>query len=303
MIGLVLINSVMANMIPYVKLPEITIGSDGSISPQTNLISRNGNTYTLAMNAQEYPILIKCSNIIFDGAGYKINITNGDNPGLELRQVSNVTVKNLSVFSKNIYTVTVQYSSNCLITGVQTSNNVRIIGDHNTITKSTISVCIFEGSNNTVVKNNVPDLFVYGFNNNLSLNNFLLDDYASIYYNNIWVGNYWSNYSVKYPNASMIGNSGIGDTAYVIERDSYTTKEYPDAINIDHYPLMCPIDNKNDTITFPYQATTPEPDVQPQTQPFILPIALIIGFCAVSVTAVATCLIYRRKRLNSMSSN
>jgi parallel beta-helix repeat protein len=39
-------------------------------------------------------------------------------------------------------------------------------------------------------------------------------------------GNYWSDYATKYPNASGVGNSGIGNTPYVV-----------DSSNIDHYPL------------------------------------------------------------------
>lgn len=52
---------------------------------------------------------------------------------------------------------------------------------------------------------------------------------------NIWDndtrGNYWDDYSARYPNAVEIDNSGIGDTPYVINAD-----------NIDHYPLMAPVD-------------------------------------------------------------
>lgn len=49
----------------------------------------------------------------------------------------------------------------------------------------------------------------------------------SVAWDNGTVGNYWSNYSFKYPNASEVGNSDIGNTPYVI-----------DANNVDHYPLM-----------------------------------------------------------------
>jgi hypothetical protein len=296
-VGLGLINSAGANMVPYEKLPEITIGSDGSISPETGLISRNGNNYTLTADVQEYPIVIECSNIVFDGAGHTIKITTGDNPGLELSQVNNVIVKNLRVSCRNYYTVTLQYSSNCLITGVQiqTGNHVRLIGDNNTITKSTLGVCIFRGSNNTIVKNNVNILSVFGYNNNFSLNNFLLNDYASIYYENIWVGNYWSNYSITHPNAVMIDNSGIGDTPYVIERDFHSTKEYPDAINIDHYPLMRPIDINNNTIRFSYPALTSGPEPTSISNPdfgFYTGLALVIFFVAL----FAGLMVYFKKR-------
>jgi parallel beta-helix repeat protein len=43
------------------------------------------------------------------------------------------------------------------------------------------------------------------------------------------IGNYWSDYQARYPNASEIGNYGIGDTAYTIN-----------ANNTDNHPLTEP---------------------------------------------------------------
>jgi len=45
------------------------------------------------------------------------------------------------------------------------------------------------------------------------------------------VGNYWSDYQSRYPNASEIGNTGIGDTPFYINDN-----------NIDPYPLMEPME-------------------------------------------------------------
>jgi nitrous oxidase accessory protein NosD len=48
---------------------------------------------------------------------------------------------------------------------------------------------------------------------------------------NVWdngiIGNYWSDYLIKYSNASEIADSGIGDTAFVINEN-----------NIDRYPSI-----------------------------------------------------------------
>ncbi len=52
------------------------------------------------------------------------------------------------------------------------------------------------------------------------------------------VGNFWSDYQSKYPNATEIGSSGIGSLPYVI-----------DANNTDHYPLLALADNTAPTIT------------------------------------------------------
>ncbi|MCW4011284.1 MAG: right-handed parallel beta-helix repeat-containing protein [Candidatus Bathyarchaeota archaeon] len=43
-------------------------------------------------------------------------------------------------------------------------------------------------------------------------------------------GNYWSDYTTRYPNATETGNSGFGDTPYNINPN-----------NIDHYPLLQPL--------------------------------------------------------------
>jgi hypothetical protein len=53
-------------------------------------------------------------------------------------------------------------------------------------------------------------------------------------------GNYWNDYLSRYPNASEVDSSGIGDTPYVI-----------DTGNIDPYPLMAPYDASNLTIQLP----------------------------------------------------
>jgi len=44
-------------------------------------------------------------------------------------------------------------------------------------------------------------------------------------------GNYWSNYPTKYPNATEIDSTGIGNTPYIIDEN-----------NQDNYPLMNPVD-------------------------------------------------------------
>jgi parallel beta-helix repeat protein len=70
------------------------------------------------------------------------------------------------------------------------------------------------------------------------------------------IGNYWSDYLTKYPNASEIDNSGIGDIPYVIDTE-----------NKDGYPLMepwiatSPITRDSiPTVTFePIPTATPTP--------------------------------------------
>lgn len=52
---------------------------------------------------------------------------------------------------------------------------------------------------------------------------------------NVWddggEGNYWSDHTSRYPNASEVGNTGVGDTPYFINEN-----------NMDRYPLMSPFE-------------------------------------------------------------
>ena len=251
----------LATANPYapLHLPQITINSDGSVSPETSYISRTGNIYTLTSDViQEYSIGLLCSNIVFDGAGHVIDVAVNDAPddqgypamyldvGINLVNVHNVIVKNVTVIANNINEVNLQYSSNCQIIGVTTSKNVRILGDYNTVTESDTGVAVFAGSNNLITQNNLTEVFVGNgcYSNKFYQNNFYLTDYPDFFTESIWdngsMGNYWSNYTVKYPNASEVDSSGIGDTPYFIERGQFTTKDYPNQKNIDHYPLMYP---------------------------------------------------------------
>ncbi|MCW4002747.1 MAG: hypothetical protein NWE95_02405 [Candidatus Bathyarchaeota archaeon] len=166
--------------------------------------------------------------------------------GINLVDVHNVIVKNVKVIANNINTINLQVSSNCQIIGVTTSKNVRILGDFNTITESNTGVSVYSGNNNLITQNNITYVFVGSdcYSNRFFQNNFFLSDYPGFFTESLWdnghVGNYWSNYTIKYPNASEVGNTGIGNTPYYIERGLYTSKNYPNQKNIDHYPLMHP---------------------------------------------------------------
>jgi parallel beta-helix repeat protein len=61
-------------------------------------------------------------------------------------------------------------------------------------------------------------------------------------------GNYWSDYQTRYTNATEVGNSGTGNTPFVINEN-----------NIDHYPLMSPYDISV------YAQNTPLPSQSPTT--------------------------------------
>jgi hypothetical protein len=271
--GLLLVNSAVG-IVPRSTMPAVVINSDGSITgrewdpqyrefeiPYTEFINRTGNVYTLTADIEGYAIIIERSNIVFDGAGHTIhtpppeNGTIHSNAGLTLREVTDVTVKNLEVSGVTLFTaIDFYYSYNCILTGVkifnihyadltETVSQARILGDFNTVSESNIRLNV-DGNNNLFIENNVHRLYVYGFNNRFYQNNFFLTDIPDITGDNFWdngaVGNYWSNYSIKYPNASEIDSTGIGDTAHIIERAILPGLNDPDATNVDNYPLVYP---------------------------------------------------------------
>jgi hypothetical protein len=101
-VGATFVNLATAD--PVIYLPIIEIKSDGSVVPDTPFIKQNGDVYTLTGDMPlRYAILIRRSNIIFDGAGHRINGSQLNwargyaNRGLSLLSVTNVTVKDIEV--------------------------------------------------------------------------------------------------------------------------------------------------------------------------------------------------------------
>jgi hypothetical protein len=89
------------------------------------------------------------------------------------------------------------------------------------------------------------DLLVYANNfYGLDHEDYFGGSFVDVVWDNGSVGNYWSNYKSKYPNASEIGTTGIGDTPYVIDEK-----------NIDHYPLMYPVGTPEINVTYTKNAT------------------------------------------------
>jgi parallel beta-helix repeat protein len=88
---------------------------------------------------------------------------------------------------------------------------------------------------------------------------------------NVWddgtEGNYWSDYGTRYPNASEVGNTGVGDTPFFINEN-----------NIDRHPLMAPCE----TSTAELPATTPPQEPGAEPEPF--PTTLLIFSAASAVT-------------------
>jgi hypothetical protein len=281
--GAIFVNSATANSTLPNYLPRITINGDGSITPETHYINRTGSVYTLTADIiEEYSIYILCNNIVFDGAGHTISVTTADNLSLYLSGAVNVTVKNVEVYSR-YNAILLTSCSYCIVTKIENGNNFIMLNycNSNTITESNTKIGLLKSENNLFLRNNINRLSVdLSSNNNFTQNN--IQSYALLVshnFTNHWdngsIGNYWSDYLTKHPNASEIGNSGIGDTPYLIDAD-----------NVDNYPLMYPYDIEKGTIALPTRATP---------APFPTALVIVASVASAGIIAVGL-LVYFKKR-------
>jgi len=277
---------------------NLTIKPDGSVEPSTNLLERNGNTYNFKGDIFG-TITVRRAGITIDGAGYTLQ----GNQTVNVRAINlvghdetfnaygNVLVKNLRIynFSEGIYTP---------------SNNNSFIG--NRFERAGIHILGGSGLGN-VIKNNVfinSVIFVdynHGGHDIITENNFFdggtLVDLADAPFVD---RNYWSNYTVKYPNATEVEGLGIWDTPYVDEIAWATNR------SIDYHPLVNPITDleiPNFSLP-PFPSTRPSVSVlptintgtePPQIEPF--PTTLLLGsvvIVAVVAVVVAGLLVYQK---------
>jgi parallel beta-helix repeat protein len=149
---------------------------------------------------------------------------------------SNNTLSGNNVTANNWYGIWLDSSSdNNVLSGNNIANNLD-------------GITLYSSSDNTLSGNNVTANNNYGItlsfssNNSIFHNNFVnnhknfVNNTNQVYTDglaNIWdngsVGNYWSDYLTKYPNATQVDSSGVWNTPYVIDTN-----------NTDYYPLTVP---------------------------------------------------------------
>jgi len=233
---------------------EITILPDGSLSPSSESIQRNGNIYFFTGDVYARGILIERPGITIDGEGHTLIgpyngtqstwiIGNGPNQtvsndselwstGIDTvtNGIGNLTIQNLNVknFSIGIYL----WTDGNVVTGnsfVESIVGILISGADNNITSNYIADnkngVFFGSSSPSYLPANVKIYENRFVNNTRQLSGCVCIDYNSTegkhYWDNGTVGNFWSDY-----NGTEIGNTGIGSTPYII-----------DPLNQDRYPL------------------------------------------------------------------
>ena len=179
------------------------------------------------------------------------------------------------------------YADNYNVTGNYVANNlygVRIQGNSNSISKNqimnnSIGFWITCSAGNLIAANNIEiheeiaintdyggfQIYHNNFINNNIHNPLLLTAYDTLNETGITLppwdngypsgGNYWSDYTSRYSNATEIDNSGIGNIPYVISSSPHV---------VDRYPLTAPYNLSEITIASP---SSPTPSPKPSTSP------------------------------------
>ncbi|MCL4429359.1 MAG: right-handed parallel beta-helix repeat-containing protein [Chloroflexi bacterium] len=252
------------------SIPTIPAG----IYPQSTLIQQTGNTYSLT-NDTGTRFTVTMSGIVFEGNGYSANginlrdVTNviikdfiiaSNGSGICIYDSATITVTNNTILS----------SGNSALgpgNSILLSNSNLVLLQNNNISRAQCGIDLLESNNNIITGNTIetaspwggyaPAAIMVGLtyghymansSNNLIYNNTILSntDEALVgegsgnRWDNGKIGNYWSDYSTKYPNATEIDNSGIGNTPYTI-----------DINNIDRYPIIVPAETLGPTPSIP----------------------------------------------------
>ncbi len=250
---------------------NIIISSDGSVTG-TTAIAQSGNTYTLTANITEN-IQVQKSNIVIDGAGYAINnagidLTNGVGHSFSNQPIYNITIRNLIIIGGEVSTNgggNHTFYNNYI-------TRLNLVGSgYNNITHCTVGSIdmSYGGSFTTITENNI------------------LNGVTSFLASNVTVDrNYWRFYLTEYPNATEIGNTGIGNQPYVIKTST-------PVIGPDYHPLMKPISIPftGSNIEFPTPTVNPTPHT-PQTFPVLVAALIVIA------VVVAACILFFRRHQN-----
>jgi parallel beta-helix repeat protein len=90
-------------------------------------------------------------------------------------------------------------------------------------------------------------------------------------------GNYWSDYQSRYPNVTEMGNSGLGNTPYMINESTTYSDDYANGTQIsgiavlgtaiDRYPLISPYNSSIIAIGLPYPSPSPSQNKSPAPSP------------------------------------
>jgi parallel beta-helix repeat protein len=193
--------------------------------------------------------------------------------------------------------------------GISLATSLDNVVADNYIAHNGLGIYIYMGGQNTIFQNTLKENSLWGMqlssspaqtnNNIIYCNNFIHNTsteggtQGNLQVSNPWffgpetnrwdngtLGNYWSDYHTRYPNASEIGNSGVGDTFFEVNPN-----------NIDHYPLLnpVPLPEVPSSSNSPQPAESPTPSITPPSSPIPSPsIPEFPAWVPLAMFAVAT---------------
>ncbi|MDI9577931.1 MAG: hypothetical protein QM398_07350 [Thermoproteota archaeon] len=230
-VSLIVSLSILALPVNAQEPLNLTIKPDGSVEPSTDLLERNGNTYTFKGDIFG-AITVRKAGITIDGAGYAIK---GNGAGIDLRKDSTaippaygaVVVKNVRFCDKG--RIFASSYGNSFLNNTFEGGGIEIRGNDG------------DGKGN-VIKYNVfidgrPSISAdYSGENVVTENDFInCRIFLALYGRLNFDRNYWSDYETLYPDAKEIGHTGIWDTPY-----NYNKTDWSDFPFVDSNPFFHP---------------------------------------------------------------
>ncbi len=279
----------------------ITIKDDGSIDG-INQIQRNANIYTLTGNISG-TIQVKKSNIVIDGAGFTLNGNN--DTGIVISSeatkhpseldIWNVTVKNLRITNFK-WGIKCDFGGNHTFYGNYISNDFITQNGTSNLSWDKLGILFWGSSGNNISRCTIggsPAIYMhFAVSNNFVIeNNIVFGAHLAISGIETFDRNYWSDYSIRYPNASEVDSSGIWNTPYVFaDSTNFENRKFQDS-----HPLVSPIaiPNFSDTL----------PPVQSIQEPANIAVVLVAVSIIAVVVAVIVLLVYFKKRKRQTHSN
>jgi hypothetical protein len=255
----------------------IFIRDDGSIEG-TNKIQRNGNLYTFTGNISGN-MQIQKSNIIIDGTGFTLQGNNGtgiaisrevtEHPHPSEFDVWNVTVKNLQIVNCHIG-IQCEFGGNHIFYGNYISNDFVTQNATGNFSGESLGIGFWGSSGNNITRCTIggsPAIYMhFAVSGNFVIeNNIVFGAHLAISGDEIFDSNYWSDYSIRYLNASEVDSSGVWDTPYVFaDSIGFENRKFQDS-----HPLMSPLAVPN------FSSVLPE--VLPARKPFVFSTSLVIA--------------------------
>ena len=246
----------------YAQSSGVIINVDGSITGTDN-IQKNGDLYMLTGNISG-GLQIQKDGITLDGAGFAI-FGNGNGIGINISLNSGDLPVSRSIEALIIKNLVIENFTH----GVYISNSGSNIFYGNTITGCQSGFWISGESKNDLLYNNFQDnvdgiSFNFASGNNTVSHNNMVNSGITVWQSiQPWVDkNFWNDYIVKYPAATEIGNSGIGNTPYVYSSLNNFTDNNPlirevSTSNIEFPTLTTPAATVNSTISMPLPTIEP----------------------------------------------